>query len=65
MKTFHQWFFAPIQLDSHNSQCIVVFLEHGGSGGKQAAPVVRRILEQYNRDYQLFAQLPAKTEAEP
>ena len=59
----HAWFAAFAPFDQPKI-AIVVFLEHGGSGGKQAAPVVRRILEQYNRNYQLFAQLPSKTEGQ-
>ena len=42
----HAWFaaFAPID---DPKLVVVVFLEHGGTGGKDAAPVARRILEAY------------------
>jgi penicillin-binding protein 2 len=48
LKQDHAWFaaYAPAE-DPQIS--IVVFLEHGGSGGKNAAPIARQILEQYFR----------------
>jgi penicillin-binding protein 2 len=45
----HAWFagFAPYESPKLS---VVVFLEHGGSGGKDAAPVARKILERYQED---------------
>lgn len=44
----HAWFacYAPAE---EPQIAVVVFLEHGGSGGKNAAPVARQILDQYFR----------------
>ena len=44
----HAWFasFAPYESPR---VVVVVFLEHGGSGGKDAAPVARQILEAYHQ----------------
>ncbi len=42
----HAWFvgFAP----SENPEiCVAVLIEHGGSGGKTAAPIFRKIIEKY------------------
>jgi len=52
----HAWFaaFAPFEEPQIS---LIVFLEHGGSGGKKAAPIARRILEAYHSRIQpLFAQ---------
>jgi penicillin-binding protein 2 len=45
----HAWFaaFAPYEAPKVT---VVVFLEHGGSGGKNAAPIVRTILERYHHE---------------
>lgn len=45
----HAWFasFAPYESPKLT---VVVFLEHGGSGGKDAATVARKILERYQED---------------
>ncbi|MBV71372.1 MAG: penicillin-binding protein 2 [Myxococcales bacterium] len=51
----HAWFAAYAPYDVPKI-AVVVFIEHGGSGGKQAAPVIRKILDQYNRNFTLFAQ---------
>lgn len=45
----HAWFAGFAPYDSPKLT-VVVFLEHGGSGGKDAAPVVRKILERYQED---------------
>ncbi len=44
----HAWFaaFAPYESPK---LAVVVFLEHGGSGGKDAAPVAREIIEAYHQ----------------
>ncbi len=44
----HAWFaaFAPYESPK---VVVVVFLEHGGSGGKEAAPVARQIIEAYHQ----------------
>lgn len=44
----HAWFaaFAPYE---NPRLVVVVFLEHGGSGGKDAAPVAREIIEAYHQ----------------
>lgn len=44
----HAWFaaFAPYE---NPKLVVVVFLEHGGSGGKDAAPVAREIIEAYHQ----------------
>ncbi|MCB9541274.1 MAG: penicillin-binding protein 2 [Myxococcales bacterium] len=44
----HAWFaaFAPYESPK---LVVVVFLEHGGSGGKDAAPVAREIIEAYHQ----------------
>ena len=44
----HAWFAAFAPFDAPRI-AVVVILEHGGSGGKQAAPVVREIIDQYQR----------------
>ena len=51
----HAWFaaYAP---STEPQIAVVVFLEHGGSGGKNAAPVARKIIEQYFR--QGYGRLP-------
>ena len=45
----HAWFagFAPYESPRLS---IVVFLEHGGSGGKDAAPIARRVIESYHQE---------------
>ena len=44
----HAWFaaFAPYEAPRI---AVIVFLEHGGSGGKDAAPVARKIIEGYHQ----------------
>jgi penicillin-binding protein 2 len=44
----HAWFagFAPVESPRI---VVVVFLEHGGTGGKEAAPVARAVLEGYHQ----------------
>jgi len=45
----HAWFaaFAPYEAPRLT---VVVFLEHGGSGGKEAAPVARKIFEAFHQE---------------
>lgn len=45
----HAWFagFAPFESPRIS---IVVFLEHGGSGGKDAAPIARSVIETYHQE---------------
>jgi penicillin-binding protein 2 len=44
----HAWFagFAPVESPRI---VVVVFLEHGGTGGKEAAPVARAVIEGYHQ----------------
>lgn len=44
----HAWFagFAPVESPR---LVVVVFLEHGGTGGKEAAPVARQVLEGFHQ----------------
>ncbi|MEZ4466435.1 MAG: penicillin-binding protein 2 [bacterium] len=44
----HAWFAAFAPYESPRL-VVVVFLEHGGSGGKDAAPIARQILEAYHQ----------------
>jgi len=44
----HAWFAAFAPFDEPRIS-IAVFLEHGGSGGKHAAPVARQIIAEYHR----------------
>ncbi|MCA9537470.1 MAG: penicillin-binding protein 2 [Myxococcales bacterium] len=44
----HAWFAAFAPYESPHI-AVAVFLEHGGSGGKDAAPVAREILEAYHQ----------------
>ena len=44
----HAWFAAFAPYDSPRI-AVVVFLEHGGSGGKDAAPIARDIIEAYHQ----------------
>jgi penicillin-binding protein 2 len=50
----HAWFaaFAP---HGDPRLVVVVFLEHGGSGGKNAAPVVREIIDTYHQQIEPIA----------
>lgn len=45
----HAWFagFAPFESPRLTT---VVFLEHGGSGGKDAAPIAKRVVEAYHQE---------------
>ncbi len=43
----HAWFTAFAPYESPKI-AVVVFLEHGGSGGKDAAPIARHIIEAYH-----------------
>jgi penicillin-binding protein 2 len=45
----HAWFagFAPFESPRLTA---VVFLEHGGSGGKNAAPIARKVIETYHQE---------------
>jgi len=45
----HAWFASFAPYDSPRLT-VVVFLEHGGSGGKDAAPVARKVIERYQED---------------
>ncbi|MCA9545109.1 MAG: penicillin-binding protein 2 [Myxococcales bacterium] len=57
----HAWFaaFAPYEAPK---VVVVVFLEHGGSGGKEAAPVARRIIEDYHQQIEpIFSTSAANT----
>ena len=45
----HAWFAAYAPAESPRV-AVVVFLEHGGAGGRDAAPVVREILERYHEE---------------
>lgn len=44
----HAWFAAFAPYESPEI-VVIVFLEHGGSGGKDAAPVAREIIEAYHQ----------------
>ena len=58
----HAWFaaFAPF---SEPRIAIAVFLEHGGSGGKNAAPVARQIIEEYHRQIDPIFPIQAQNQA--
>lgn len=45
----HAWFagFAPFESPRLT---VIVFLEHGGSGGKDAAPIARQVIEGYHQE---------------
>ena len=58
----HAWFAAYAPADDPQI-AVAVFLEHGGSGGKNAAPVARQIIEQYFR--MGFGTLPEPSETDP
>ena len=60
----HAWFaaFAPYEAPK---MVVVVFLEHGGSGGKDAAPVARRIIEAYHQRIEPVFTTTASNEARP
>ncbi len=60
----HAWFaaFAPYEAPK---LVVVVFLEHGGSGGKDAAPVARRIIEAYHQRVEQVFTTTARNEAKP
>ena len=45
----HAWFAAFAPYDSPRLT-VVVFLEHGGSGGKDAAPIASKIIESYHQE---------------
>ncbi|MEE2644322.1 MAG: penicillin-binding protein 2 [Myxococcota bacterium] len=45
----HAWFAAFAPYESPRLS-IAIFLEHGGSGGKNAAPIARRIIEAYHQE---------------
>ena len=55
----HAWFAAFAPYESPRLT-VVVFLEHGGSGGKDAAPVARKVFEAFHQEIEpIFdAQLP-------
>jgi penicillin-binding protein 2 len=44
----HAWFAAFAPYESPRI-AVIVFLEHGGSGGRDAAPIARDIIEAYNQ----------------
>ena len=54
----HAWFagYAPAE---DPQLVVVVLLDHGGSGGKQAAPVAGEILREYHRKIESLAPRPA------
>lgn len=45
----HAWFAAFAPYESPRLT-VIVFLEHGGSGGKDAAPIARKIIESYHQE---------------
>ena len=51
----HAWFAAYAPAEEPQIS-VVVFIEHGGGGGKNAAPVAKRIIEEYFRKG--FGELP-------
>ncbi len=44
----HAWFAAYAPADDPEI-VVVVFVEHGGSGSKRAAPIARRIVQSWER----------------
>jgi penicillin-binding protein 2 len=60
----HAWFaaFAPVEAPR---LVVVVFLEHGGTGGKDAAPVARKILEGYHARIEPVFSTTAMVEPRP
>ena len=60
--TDHAWFAAYAPAEDPQI-AVAVFVEHGGSGGKIAAPVARTIIESYFREG--YGTLPAQGDASP
>lgn len=60
----HAWFaaFAPYEAPRI---AVIVFLEHGGSGGKDAAPVARKIIEGYHQRIEPLFSASAENSAPP
>ena len=56
----HAWFvgYAPFE---NPEIAVAVIVEHGGHGGSAAAPIVRQIIETYNKYY---PQIPSEEEAQ-
>jgi penicillin-binding protein 2 len=57
----HAWFSAYAPWESPRI-VVIVFLEHGGSGGKDAAPVARAIVEAYHQRIEPIFQTTASRE---
>jgi penicillin-binding protein 2 len=57
----HAWFGAIAPYESPRI-VVIVFLEHGGSGGKDAAPVARQIIEGYHQRIEPIFQTTAALE---
>lgn len=57
----HAWFSAYAPWESPRI-VVIVFLEHGGSGGKDAAPVARAIIEAYHQRIEPIFQTTASSE---
>jgi penicillin-binding protein 2 len=60
----HAWFaaFAPYEAPR---VVVVVFLEHGGSGGKDAAPIARKIIEGYHQRIEPLFSATAENRSHP
>lgn len=57
----HAWFSAYAPWESPRI-VVIVFLEHGGSGGRDAAPVARAIIEAYHQRIEPIFQTTASSE---
>ena len=57
----HAWFasFAPYESPKLT---VVVFLEHGGSGGKDAAPIARKVIEGFHQEVEPIFESHARLE---
>lgn len=55
----HAWFAAFAPYESPRIS-VVVFLEHGGSGGKDSAPIARKIIEAYHNEVEAIFDSQAK-----
>ncbi|MBU0553762.1 penicillin-binding protein 2 [Myxococcota bacterium] len=55
----HAWFAAFAPYDNPKL-VVIIFLEHGGSGGKDAAPIARRVFEAYHQQIEPIFQTEAR-----
>lgn len=60
----HAWFAAFAPYESPRI-AVIVFLEHGGSGGRDAAPVARKIIEGYHQNIEPIFSATAENRPAP